>query len=698
MKRTFSTLFALSASTLLGSAAAGFAADGATVAFLMPDQASTRYEQHDFPGFKAEMEKLCATCTVIYQNANADAAEQQQQFNSVLAQGAKVVVLDPVDSTAAASLVAQAQAQAKSGDLRGATASFVNSFGVLGSMRRRVVSENSKFRLADRQRAICEKAMPVAQAFFGKNPSDTAAIRGLMACLGYSKSTALFDETQRVFAQKFARLPRDTQQLQRQAMGALAGFERQLLNETDPAQRKKWADSTAFYREKIALFESAISQKYPVYEKLRQFDYPLNCPLGAVQSRLDTGLLVVDYFLTDSFLFTTAMRCDGLKSWKMPLPEGFSAACTAFHRSLADPDWAVDSAQNAYLANAHRLFEWLVQPALTVLPGATRLQFVADGPLLFLPFSALLTRPYPGGWTDSDLPVLCRRFAVSGAWSAVFPADFFQKKGSASLDFGGFGSDYRDPETWISMHPDPENHEKNSSGEPLLALAFRGGGLDSLPNADDEVDAVAAYFGSQQTWLNKDCTKSNFEENASRCGILHIALHGSAMHENGAKFGLLFSKNEQIRNNVLTAADVARLDLRAGLVVVSACESGLGELRKGEGVLSMGRAFALSGCPAAVLNLWRADDFSSKSIMVGFYAGLKKGLPKDIALQKAWLDYLQNASSLGARPGFWANFELMGDLSPIDGRDKNGLSKFRWAIGVLGFAMVIWLIYRKNQD
>ena len=82
-----------------------------TVAFLMPDQASTRYEEHDFPGFKAEMEKLCPDCTVIYQNANADASLQQQQFNSVLTQGAKVVVLDPVDSAAAASLVKLAQSQ-----------------------------------------------------------------------------------------------------------------------------------------------------------------------------------------------------------------------------------------------------------------------------------------------------------------------------------------------------------------------------------------------------------------------------------------------------------------------------------------------------------------------------------------------------------------------------------------------------------
>ena len=82
-----------------------------TVAFLMPDQASTRYEEHDFPGFKAEMEKLCSDCKVIYQNANGDVALQQQQFNSVITQGAKVIVLDPVDSSAAASLVSLAQSQ-----------------------------------------------------------------------------------------------------------------------------------------------------------------------------------------------------------------------------------------------------------------------------------------------------------------------------------------------------------------------------------------------------------------------------------------------------------------------------------------------------------------------------------------------------------------------------------------------------------
>ena len=83
----------------------------AKIAFLMPDQNSTRYEEHDAPGFKAELAKVCPKCEPLYNNANADATKQQQQFNSAIAQGAKAIVLDPVDSTAAASLVNTAKAQ-----------------------------------------------------------------------------------------------------------------------------------------------------------------------------------------------------------------------------------------------------------------------------------------------------------------------------------------------------------------------------------------------------------------------------------------------------------------------------------------------------------------------------------------------------------------------------------------------------------
>jgi D-xylose transport system substrate-binding protein len=93
-----------------GGGGSGDAASG-KVAFLMPDQASTRYELFDAPLFQAKMKELCSGCTVLYSNANADASRQQQQAESALTQGVKVLVIDPVDSASAASIVQQAQAR-----------------------------------------------------------------------------------------------------------------------------------------------------------------------------------------------------------------------------------------------------------------------------------------------------------------------------------------------------------------------------------------------------------------------------------------------------------------------------------------------------------------------------------------------------------------------------------------------------------
>ena len=108
---SFTTRLAGAGALALGLIGSAACAQEGLVAFLMPDQGSTRYEEHDFPGFKAEMEKLCPTCKVIYQNADANVSRQQQQFNSAISQGAKAIVLDPVDSAAAVSLVRQAQSQ-----------------------------------------------------------------------------------------------------------------------------------------------------------------------------------------------------------------------------------------------------------------------------------------------------------------------------------------------------------------------------------------------------------------------------------------------------------------------------------------------------------------------------------------------------------------------------------------------------------
>lgn len=97
-----------------GSGGTGAKAKGGLsgkVAFLMPDNASPRYQKYDAPLFKAKMKQLCPKCEVLYQNADSDAAKQQQQANSVLTQGAKVIVIDAVDSSAAATIVQTAHSQ-----------------------------------------------------------------------------------------------------------------------------------------------------------------------------------------------------------------------------------------------------------------------------------------------------------------------------------------------------------------------------------------------------------------------------------------------------------------------------------------------------------------------------------------------------------------------------------------------------------
>ncbi len=104
------TACASTSKTSSGSKGTG-SAKGAKIAFLMPDIASTRYELFDKPLFVAKMKELCPSCEVLYQNAQGDASKQQQQANSVIAQGVKAMVIDSVDSAAAATIVQTAQAK-----------------------------------------------------------------------------------------------------------------------------------------------------------------------------------------------------------------------------------------------------------------------------------------------------------------------------------------------------------------------------------------------------------------------------------------------------------------------------------------------------------------------------------------------------------------------------------------------------------
>jgi CHAT domain-containing protein len=143
--------------------------------------------------------------------------------------------------------------------------------------------------------------------------------------------------------------------------------------------------------------------------------------------------------------------------------------------------------------------------------------------------------------------------------------------------------------------------------------------------------------------------------------ILHFATHAQSNDQKGEfSFLALRGKTATDKGMVLYVKDIYNLRLRAELVVLSACETGIGELREGEGNISLARAFAYSGAQSIVTTLWSVNDESTKKLMSSFYEFLEKGLPKDQALQQAKLAYLLHNKGSAAHPFFWGGFTVIG--------------------------------------
>jgi CHAT domain-containing protein len=107
------------------------------------------------------------------------------------------------------------------------------------------------------------------------------------------------------------------------------------------------------------------------------------------------------------------------------------------------------------------------------------------------------------------------------------------------------------------------------------------------------------------------------------------------------------------------------LKLKAKLVVLSACETGIGKNYKGEGVFSVARAFSYAGCPSVVISLWKVNDQSTSDIMGNFYKFLSQGEGIGYSLYEAKLEFLKNADEYSAHPAYWSSFVAFGDMSPL---------------------------------
>ena len=211
----------------------------------------------------------------------------------------------------------------------------------------------------------------------------------------------------------------------------------------------------------------------------------------------------------------------------------------------------------------------------------------------------------------------------------------------------------------------------NSAKPPFGGL---GGGsrsdvLSRLAFAADEVKNIQKLLGGGAIWLDANATKLAFLKNAPDCGILHLAMHGAIDEQNPLNSGLIFSKTDSSKDNFLSGYDLFSMQFRTGLAVLSACNTGNGALRRTEGVMSLARAFAFAGCPATVMSLWSIPDESTSKVMLGFYKNLKNGATKDVALQQAKLEYLDNCPPQYSLPNYWGATVVIGNVEAVDFRE-----------------------------
>lgn len=292
-----------------------------------------------------------------------------------------------------------------------------------------------------------------------------------------------------------------------------------------------------------------------------------------------------------------------------------------------------------------RLYQRLIKPLQALVPGKDEWIIIPDGNLYFLPFESL-----PDGNSGKTL---LETTTISYQFSSRFIvnpslADQKENSGYKVLSFAPFvkkGADY---------------HQ--------AGFNF----MNQLPASGEEItDLDGAQF------TDNKATKTAFLKEANKYPIIHLATHAVADLENPvASFIAFYPENQSPADNCLYLEEIYGLNLDASkLVIISACETGKGELLNNEGIISLGRAFAYAGCASSINSLWKADDKATSAILKKFHHYMQGGYTKSKALQQAKLDYI-NSDALYKSPAYWSNLILTGSIEPVN----TGQSSYKWIV------------------
>jgi CHAT domain-containing protein len=371
-----------------------------------------------------------------------------------------------------------------------------------------------------------------------------------------------------------------------------------------------------------------------------------------LQAQLSKEHTYLSFFLTDSMLTTIVVRPD---TFLLIVRKGdmsvLQKAAAGLRQEIITPKYnKVNLAQSAAI-----LSDSLLRPVERWL--STNLVIVPDDALSGIPFELLHTKHVlVEQLTDMDMkkwPMMLFNHQIVYAQSATIWLDMIQRKQRPTNDLLAMAPSY------AGLNDDPE--VQYWQYDPLS----RGtrSGLLPLKYTRQEIEEVARALGRANPILYKgiDAKSAVFIREAPKSKIIHLALHAKAYEASGDYSYLVFAYPDSIQNIRVFARDIARMRFQADMVVLSGCETGAGRQFTGEGIVGLGRAFAVAGAKSIVVSLWQVDDKTTSVLMTQYYKNLKEGQRKD----KAMNDARQTLIAEDYAPFFWAPFVVYGDASPI---------------------------------
>lgn len=299
-----------------------------------------------------------------------------------------------------------------------------------------------------------------------------------------------------------------------------------------------------------------------------------------------------------------------------------------------------------FRASAGRLYELLLKPAQAQLRGKNNLVIAPDNALWDLPFQALL---------NGSNRFLLEEAAVAYAPSLTVLREMSRRRGEQAPEAG--------PATLLALGNPALPGEAGGAGS---APALRDGKLDPLPEAEQEVRALGRLYGAQRSkvYTGAEAREDRVKGEAGRARILHFAAHGLVNNASPMYSHLALAAGGAGEDGLLEAWELTRLNLKADLAVLSACETARGRAATGEGMIGLSWAMFVAGVPSLVVSQWKVESAGTRDLMVGFHRGLlsppgKSKPTKSEALRQAALKMMKNPET--SHPFYWAGFVLVGE-------------------------------------